>query len=899
MARRCKSIRGARWRGLLRFAGGWLIPWISLGLVAILPCRALERSFWDGGNIPLRPAAGPWALEEDFPGLDYMPAIVGFATAPGQTGRIVLIGMGGVAHEVTLAAARPAGAGVGPTHRVFLDLSRKVFFGQESGLLGMAFHPGFQTNGWVFVYYCSREGSGGPTASFNRLSRFTVPPGGDGLPDPDSEVVLFYQPDPGPNHNGGCLAFGPEGYLYVSVGDGSLSDDRVTQRLDAGFFGGILRLDVDRRPGNRPPNPGFGVNPEAYAIPADNPFVGISRHTVGDRMVWDGSNPSALRTEFFALGLRNPWQFSFDPLTGELWCNDVGFGSREEINRIRRGANYGWPWWEGTMATTEPEVDGMALPEFEYTHFSGRKAITASHFQRGTRYPGLDGTYLFADWSGDIGVLRPGEPGEPEVEWIASLPGVIAFGSDPRDGSLLLTSGSGRIHRLVHRPVTTGQPWPARLSEAGLFSDLRALTPRPGLVPYQINAPFWSDHAIKRRWFALPGDDSVMVFRRDEPWTFPEGTVWVKHFDRPYFRPDTMLYPLETRVLVQTADGVSGATYRWNDDGSDADLVPPEGADATFYCWTPTELTTQLWRFPGRTECLSCHTRSGGGPAGFHTAQLNRPIRDGVTLVSQLDAWAAAGCFEEPLVRTHQMPALVSPTDGSQSLEKRVRAYLDSNCASCHRPGGLTRTPWEARIGTALDRMGLIGVAPSASSVAGARVLVDPGHPENSVLFQRVARLGEFHMPPLATSEIDTAAVELLRRWIADELPQRRGYDDWAARWLPAPWDHLRSPLLDPDGDGLDNFTEYLLAEGPLSPVRSWRPEILREGVGGGFALGFNRWAGRRFEVEWASEVGPSARWSRLEVEENDPRARSGDSRAKIPLPDGPTRFYRVSVAGE
>ena len=105
--------------------------------------------------------------------------------------------------------------------------------------------------------------------------------------------------------------------------------------------------------------------------------------------------------------------------------------------------------------------------------------------------------------------------------------------------------------------------------------------------------------------------------------------------------------------------------------------------------------------------------------------------------------------------------------------------------------------------------------------------------------------------------------------------------------------------LMLPDGDGLDNFTEYLLAEGPLSPFRSWCPEILREGFGVGLVLGFNRLAGRRFEVQWASEVGPSARWSRLEVEENDPRARSEDSRAKIPLPDGSTRFYRVSVAGE
>lgn len=860
--------------------------------LAMLPAWAFERSFWDGGKIPINPGQGPWALEEAFPGLDDIPGVLGFALPPGETNRLILVGMGGVAFEATLSPK--------PSSRMFLDLSQRVFLEQESGLLGMAFHPGFRTNGWIFVYYSSTEGAGGLTQSFNRLSRLTVPPGGDGRPDPASEVVLFHQADPGPNHNGGCLAFGPDGYLYLSVGDGSLWDNRVTQRLDAGFFGGVLRIDVDRRPGNPPPNPGFGVNPEAYSIPADNPFVGLREFRVGDRVVWDGANPGSLRTEFYAIGMRNPWQFGFDPQTGELWCNDVGYGSREEVNRIRPGADYGWPWWEGTLAATDPEVSGTVLPEFEYSHFSGRTAITGSRFYRGSFYPELDGTYLFSDWSGDIAVLRPGEPGEPEVSWIANLPGVVAFGADPRDGSLLLTTGSGRIHRLVRRTVS-GAPWPERLSETGLFEDLRTLAPRPGLEPYEINAPFWSDHALKRRWFALPGDDSVMTFRRDGPWGFPTGTVWVKHFDRPYIRPNAMVFPMETRILIQTTNGVSGASYRWNDEGTDAELVPPEGANALFYAWTPSELVTQTWRYPGRNECQSCHSRVVSGPAGFNTAQLNRRVRQGVEILSQLDMWSDAGYFAEPLVRTHQMPALVSPSDELQTIDRRVRSYLDANCAACHQPGGLTRTPWDARIGTALDRMGLIGVKPSASLVAGAGLLVDPGHPENSVLYQRVANMGTFHMPPLATSEIDTASVDLLRRWIVEVLAVRRdGYDAWAAQWLPDPWSGLRSQTLDPDGDGLDNFTEYLLKEGPMNPKRRWRPEIVREdSQDSRFLLRFDRWAGRRFEVQWSSDCGPAARWSRLEVDENDPRARAEDSKAAIPLPEGPTRFYRVTVAGE
>jgi len=268
-----------------------------------------------------------------------------------------------------------------------------------------------------------------------------------------------------------------------------------------------------------------------------------------------------------------------------------------------------------------------------------------------------------------------------------------------------------------------------------------------------------------------------------------------------------------------------------------------------------------------------------------------------VEMLSQLDEWSAAGYFSKPLVRTHQMPALVTPSDETQSLERRVRAYLDSNCSSCHQPAGLTRMPWDARIGTALDQMGLIGVRSSASGLGSGDYLIDPGHPENSALFLRISTLGALHMPPLGSSEIHREGVDLLRRWIVDELPGRQGYTQWATQWIPESWEDLRLQSMDPDGDGLDNFTEYLLREGPLNPKRHWKPSLLREGTR--FVLRFPRWAGRRFEVQWASEMTPTAQWSRLEVEENDPRANPVDSEASIPLPDGSTRFYRVTVAGE
>lgn len=876
-------------RAVLLFGlGRFRLLWAAVSVVAGLQLAgAIQRANWDGGHIPLNPRSGGWLVEDAFPRLPPTYS-VSLALPPGETNRLVLVGMTGVMLEVYNIRGNDAQL------RNFLDLSANTFFEIESGLLGAAFHPQFRSNGWVFVYYSWKDSVGGISSYYNRLSRFTIPAGGDGRPDRDSEVVLFSQPDIGPNHNAGCLVFGKDGYLYVSVGDGSVGPDRVVQTIDGGFFGGILRIDVDRKPGNLPPNPGYGVNQDAYSVPIDNPFVGLTNFSIGDRVVWSGLDPATMRTEFFAIGMRNPWQMSIDPLSGDLWSNDVGNGSREEVNLVVSGGNYGWPWVEGTLDLITPPVSGTVPPVFEYTHFSGRNAITGSRFYRGSLYPELDGSYLFCDWTGDFGHVKLQGANPPLTRWLGHEANVVAFGEDPRDGALLMTpSHDGKIKRLVN-DTSAGEDWPEKLSETGLFDNLKPMVPRPGLIPYEINVPFWSDYMIKSRWFAVPGTNQTIGFNRDRPWTFPVGTVWVKHFDRPYYRPETLRFPVETRVLIMTSNGIQGASYRWNDNGSDAELVPAAGASAIFNAWTPDEQVSQTWRFPSRTECLSCHNSANGGPAGFNTAQLNRTVISSGGLLSQLDTLTEAGYFSTPPANTPLMPSLAGSEDQTQTLETRVRSYLAANCAQCHQPGGATRATWDARITTSLEDSGLLNKE-SVPMGNPSLSLVEPGNPDRSALFLRISQLGQNHMPPLATSELDHAAISLVSRWITNDLPTRPRFSTWAVNWLVGVPAEQAVRSADPDEDGLDNYTEYLLRENPKSPVKWWKPRITADA--GGHTMRFPRLSGRRFEVEWSDRLGANAQWQRLERIENDPRLVTADGEAIIPLPEANVRFYRVKVS--
>lgn len=309
----------------------------------------------------------------------------------------------------------------------FLDIVDRVGSeGSEQGLLGLAFAPDFETSRLFYVMYTDLDGN-------EVVSRFTA--NEDGLAaDPASEEQLIYQEDFAANHNGGQLAFGPDGFLYIALGDGGGGGDPEENGQDlTTLLGKILRIDVD---------PANAANGEAYAIPADNPFV---------------DNAEAA-TEIWAYGLRNPWRFSFDSETGELFIGDVGQGEIEEIDYApagEGGQNYGWNLMEGTTcfetSDCDPETEGLELPIAEYTHEVGGCSVTGGYVYRGEAYPDLVGTYIYGDYcSGLIWGATANEDGSWSVtEPIESGLLISTFGEGP-DGTLYLADlGTGTLYTIV------------------------------------------------------------------------------------------------------------------------------------------------------------------------------------------------------------------------------------------------------------------------------------------------------------------------------------------------------------------------------------------------------------------------------------------------------------------
>lgn len=312
----------------------------------------------------------------------------------------------------------------------FLDIVELVESGgSEQGLLSVAFHPDYTDNGEFFVGYTARTGEG---SGDNTIARYRVADDDPDRADPASGATLLAVPDPFPNHNGGLVLFGPDGYLYAGLGDGGAGGDPLgnAQNTDA-LLGTILRLDVDSVPEAAP-----------YGIPESNPFA-------------DGTGGLP---EIWAYGLRNPWRFSFDRETGDLWIADVGQNLIEEVNfqpaASEGGENYGWVIMEGTSCFTDEEcsTDGLTLPVVEYSHDEGGCSVTGGYVYRGNAAPELRGVYLFADYcTGFLWGLGRDDSGE----WALSSPietglRVSSFGED-LDGNLYLTASDGTLYRVAGR----------------------------------------------------------------------------------------------------------------------------------------------------------------------------------------------------------------------------------------------------------------------------------------------------------------------------------------------------------------------------------------------------------------------------------------------------------------
>jgi glucose/arabinose dehydrogenase len=312
--------------------------------------------------------------------------------------------------------------------RIFLDIRSRLIFNDELGLLGLAFHPNFKKNGYFYVNYTA------PDSLRTVIARYRVSATDPTVADSNSETILleFYQPYE--NHKAGKMAFGPDGYLYISTGDGGLGHDpnNFGQTLTT-YLGKILRIDVNDTSNGR-----------NYAIPPDNPFVG---------------DTTGRHEEIYAWGFRNPWRFSFDFTTGRLWCADVGQKTAEEVDIVERGKNYGWHRMEGFHCFPEGiqncDTTGLTMPIYEYSHDSG-VAVIGGHVYRGKRIPRLVGKYIYGDFGSGLiwGLTYDGVTPTTNEELLKSGLLIVAFGVDANN-ELYLCSFNGKIYTFDLPPDTT------------------------------------------------------------------------------------------------------------------------------------------------------------------------------------------------------------------------------------------------------------------------------------------------------------------------------------------------------------------------------------------------------------------------------------------------------------
>ncbi|MBX3734346.1 MAG: PQQ-dependent sugar dehydrogenase [Verrucomicrobiae bacterium] len=745
----------------------WLRPMLAVLLASASTWAGVAQHLVSNPpRFPFADQPAAYELVNLMPSLNFTD-IIGIATPPGRTNELFVVIKTGRIYAITNLAA--------PTLTDFLDIRSKTFTVGECGLTGLAFHPNYAQNRRFFVFYTPTNSAA--QRMYNAVSRFQTDPANPWRALPNSEQTLFAQHDVASNHQGGDLHFGPDGYLYVSLGDGGGGSAGATanaQKINNNLFAGILRLDVDEQPGSLTPNSHAAVV-GGYRIPPDNPYVGATSFH------GQSVNPSSVRTEFWAVGLRNPFRMSFDSYTGELYVGDVGEVTREEINRVVAGGNYGWNRAEGTLVYNAPPSGTTYLPPlYEYgrtgdANFQGFCVIGGVVY-RGTRNPELFGRYIFADYTTrHVWALDPGQPAGSVRRLLTAAGQPVSFGFHPRTGEVLVVerSGStGRISRLRRTPATDGPGLPQTLSATAVFSNLGTLATQEGVLPYEVNLPFWSDHAMKYRWFFFQDPAGVITRDASDRWTFPTGTVWVKHFELDLVRgnPATRRR-LETRFLVKTAESVYGLTYRWRPDGSDADLVPDGGMDETIQIQDGGVIRDQVWRYPGRSECMVCHHGTAGGVLGFSTRQLNRNVVVAGSGINQLTAFGNLGVIQPPHSQPASLPRLSASDDLTVPLEDRFRSYLDVNCAYCHQPGGIGRGQWDGRLATPFHQAGILnGPVFDDLGIPGARVII-PDNLGASMIWQRISRLDDRHMPPLASSELNAPALELVRSFIEGGPP--------------------------------------------------------------------------------------------------------------------------------
>lgn len=667
-------------------------------------------------------------LQRAFPNLTFTNPIL-MLQAPGSATRWFVVEQAGRVRVFNNDAAVAAST-------LFVDIAARVRSGGEMGLLGLAFHPQFPTDPRVYLSYTT-----GNPQLVSRISEFRSNDGGTTL-DPASERIVLTINQPDTNHNGGHIAFGPDGMLYIGLGDGGSGGDPYGaigngQNLQT-LLGKMLRIDIAGDTGA-----------VRYRIPAGNPYAGNALCSTGS-----GAQNCP---EIYAVGLRNPWRWSFDTGSNELWLGDVGQGAWEEINRIVVGGNYGWRCREGAHPFNSNcgPAQNLIDPVAEYGRALGA-SVTGGYVYRGNSIPALAGRYVFADFvSGRIWHIARDTPPTLQVSsGFDSGLSVASFGQGI-DGEMFVVHYGGTLHRLVAGAGgSTGGTIPTQLSATGCVNSANATQPASGLIPYAPNAPFWSDGSTKTRFLALPNGQNITVGANND-WDFPNGSVLVKNF-----AIGSRL--VETRLFMRHTNGNwGGYTYEWNAQGTDATRVIGGKTVA---------VAGQNWVFPSEAQCFACHTQASGRSLGLETAQLNGDLLYSATgrTANQVVTLNGIGTLSPPVTATPaNLPSMPDPYGTAGTATTRARAWLHTNCSHCHRPGGGTPTQLDLRYDTALAQTNACDVAPQAGDlgIANAR-LIAPGSAARSIVVARSSRRDAAAMPPITSTVVDTAGVNVLSGWI-------------------------------------------------------------------------------------------------------------------------------------
>ena len=668
-------------------------------------------------------------LEEAFTGVTFNRPMA-LVQPPGDKTRWFVAQRDGVIKS--FSAANPAGDP--PVVANVAQLAgRPIQQDFEGGFLNFVFHPKFAQNGRAYVSFTTDGSTPGMYGS--EIGYLTSTDNGASF---TSYTKILGYDRPRLEHNGGGLAFGKDGYLYIGFGDGAVDANAQNKNV---FFGKILRIDVDNVPGGA-----------TYGIPADNPFKN------------GGGKP-----EIFAYGFRNPYRIAIDRSTGELWMGDVGHAQWEEVNRVERGGNYGWPCREGKhdyLSNDQavcPSKVGLVDPLVEHEHPTpNSRSITGGVVYRGAAIPGFQGSYLYGDFiqleawalSFDPGT---GEPTTVKINENGPVAGFSTFTEDADGEIYVLALFQDKVFKLVRGDTPDAcappPPFPELLSQTGCVDPADPKKPAEGLIPYGVNAALWSDGADKERFLAIP-DGQKITAKPDGDLDLPVGSVLVKTFSFGGKR-------IETRLFVRHDDGDwGGYSYEWDDAQKDAKLLPSSK--------TKSVASGPLWSFPSRSECMRCHTAAAGRALGPELGQLDGDFVYPSTnrVANQVKTLEHIGVLASG--KTPESIVEYPPPFGDAPIDARARAYLHANCSGCHRPeGGAARSSLDLRYATSFADTKACNEVPLLDDldIPDAKIIA-PGSPEKSVLSRRMHATDAKRMPPLARHTVDPEGTKLIDDWI-------------------------------------------------------------------------------------------------------------------------------------